>query len=219
MNPLFIGAIVGHFVRDFLPAGLLPSLGGPAAQNPTGVRPSGVRAGESERVPNPLENDDPDAFARAPLGPIPLDVGISEQYERAVWAAYRDPNAPPEHLMGFSQALEQEGMPISAGLLRGRVLELGRLRESERLQRQFAAQAAQARAAREAAQAAPVAVPAPVETVHSAPVVAAQPKPRRATPRVRVTTPEPLTNGHNGATEMPPPDEEEDEPPPAAARA
>jgi hypothetical protein len=183
--------------------------------------------------------------ARAPLGPIPLDEGISEPYERAVWAAYRDPNAPPEQLMGFSQALEMEGMPISAGVLRARVLELGRIRESERIQRQFAAQAAAARAARESGQVRPSSVRAGEERVgpvptrdqtHAsgrageegtpeisteaaappAPVV--QAKPKKAGPRVRVTTAEPLTNGHNGETMMPP-DEEENEPPPAAARA
>lgn len=207
MNPLFIGAIVGHFVRDFLPSGLLPSLGGPAAQNPNPQ----AEAAADEFVP---------PVARAPLGPIPLDEGISEQYERAVWAAYRDPNAQPEHLMGFSQALETEGMPISAGILRARVLELGRLREAQRIQAQIAAQRAARAAQVVAAQtvaAQTVASPAPVVAAPEPAPEAAAPKAKRNGPRVRVTAPEPLTNGHNGETMLPP--EEEEETPPAAARA
>ena len=233
MNPLFIGAIVGHFVRDFLPSGLLPSLGGPAAQNPN---PQAEAAADEFVPPVP----------RAPLGPIPLDEGISEPYERAVWAAYRDPNAQPEHLMGFSQALETEGMPISAGILRARVLELGRLREAQRIQAQIAAQRA-ARAAQTVA-AQTVAAPAPVVATEVRPTnvragedeqvptgmrgtsvpagqegpfenasPVAPPKKQKTGPRVRVTAPEPLTNGHNGETMLPP--EEEEETPPAAARA
>ena len=218
MNPLWIGAIVGHLARDFLPAGFLPTLSGTPA---TGTPP---QPGEPMQAEAEMEPE----VARAPLGPIPLDEGISEPYERAVWAAYRDPNAPPEQLMGFSQALEMEGMPISAGVLRARVLELGRIRESERIQRQFAAQAAAARAAREVGQASPVRpssvragederVPSPLEKAAAIVPEAAAPKAKRNGPRVRVTAPEPLTNGHNGETMLPP--EKEEETPPAAARA
>jgi hypothetical protein len=124
-NPMWLWLAAGHFARDFLPKELVPGFAGSPGQAAPGVQPSPAQAA----APPVTE-----VLPRAPIGPFPLDAGMEEDYELAVWRACEDQNASPQQIAAFAQGAMQDGFPIAYGVLYKRAIELAQFQESLRVQ-------------------------------------------------------------------------------------